>query len=76
MADDYEKHNEAVRYGWYIMYLMTHNLTTTTIHKTIHYITETIHIHTGQLQTLPTPVKKRSSTAERLLELQRRRHDR
>lgn len=36
MASDYEKHNEAVRYGWYIIYLMSHDIEN--IDVTIEYV--------------------------------------
>ena len=38
MSRDYQKHNEALRYGWAIVYLMSNDLTRTKIRKTTNYV--------------------------------------
>lgn len=38
MANDYTKHNEAVRLGWSILYFMGHDIKDEAINKTIEYV--------------------------------------
>lgn len=38
MASDYAKHNEAIRFGWTILYLMSHDVSEHKIKKTIRYV--------------------------------------
>lgn len=42
MTKDYEKHNEAVRHGWRILYFMSCHLEPTTIAETCHEIIQTL----------------------------------
>lgn len=52
MASDYEKHNEAIRYGWSLMYLMAHDLEKKTIKKTIEYVHHTIILRSSCIETV------------------------
>lgn len=42
MVKDYEKHNEAVRYGWKILYFMSCHLEPNSIEETCHEIQQTL----------------------------------
>lgn len=42
MRKDYQKHNEAVRHGWKLLYLMSHDLAPKRIKRTIDYVLSTI----------------------------------
>lgn len=42
MANDYTKHNEAIRLKWAILYFMGHDLKEDTIDKTIDYVIDTL----------------------------------
>jgi hypothetical protein len=46
MANDYLKHNEAMRLGWSILYFMGHDIKEESIDKTIKYVIETINSKT------------------------------
>jgi very-short-patch-repair endonuclease len=46
MANDYLKHNEAIRLDWAILYFMSHDIQDKAIGKTIEYIIETIDART------------------------------
>jgi hypothetical protein len=52
MSKDYEKHNEAVRLGWKILYIMSNQLTPETINETIQNIHSII---TNERIEIPTP---------------------
>lgn len=64
MANDYLKHNEAVRHGWSVLYFMAHDIKDDMIDKTIKYTIDTIKVKTGQ--PLPQTVKPVRATAEEL----------
>lgn len=57
MASDYEKHNEAIRFGWVILYIMSHDISERKIKKTIRYILDILKDRpvTTQKQLRPKP---------------------
>lgn len=42
MANDYLKHNEAIRLGWRLLYFMGHDIKDDSIKKTIDYVIDTM----------------------------------
>jgi len=70
MASDYAKHNEALRYGWIIIYIMSKDIDTKRIAKTIRYIESIITqrpITKPTKPSTPTPRNKFEEVVERLL---------
>lgn len=71
MATDYEKHNEAIRHGWVVMYFMAHDLERQAIRKTLSYIHNTIILRSnsiGQVQSYANTIKPKSTTPQEMFE--------
>jgi len=72
MANDYLKHNEAMRLNWRILYFMGHDLNEKNMKKTITYVIDT-------LEARPITIKPAPATAEdiftKLREEWKKKHD-
>jgi hypothetical protein len=66
MHSDYEKHNEAVRHGWIILYFMSKDLDSRSIGVTIRYILSILKERTI-IPPSPTTTSHPSSYLDRLL---------
>jgi hypothetical protein len=60
MAADYAKHNEAIRHGWVILYIMSKDVTDRNAPKTIRLIL-------GIIKDRPTTIQKKLSSPPRSL---------
>lgn len=71
MAADYEKHNEAIRHGWIILYIMSVHTTERNIGKTVKFILSIIDDRPKTVQKQLRPTTPRSlyeETIQKLLE--------
>ena len=64
MASDYNKHNEAVRFGWTFIYLMSHDLSEHKIDKTVNYIISIISNRPPAVPNKVRPTPGRTSYEE------------
>jgi very-short-patch-repair endonuclease len=55
MATDYEKHNEAIRFGWAVIYLMQHDVDDKMIRRTMSYVYNTLELRRQSNLDIKTP---------------------
>lgn len=58
MHSDYVKHNEAIRHGWVIIYLMSKDLGERNITRTIRYILDIIQNRPQRVQNIVKPIPR------------------
>lgn len=72
MRADYDKHNEAARYGWIILYIMSCDIQPNRISKTIAYILDTIDLRPPEVvravrSKKPAAIEPKMSTYEKAI---------